>query len=323
MTSLLLASDSDKKTTALPFGDDGYECFVSKGSCRKCGCVAYGKQKCQRCERKFCAACAPRSLQTYGSSKAREECCVGCEPSLVVSTTADPILELEPASEPLVLSLEKLRSAPPDRRIRDAPLLHVPLSATATDTGKKRSPGDHEQRECVSGTQPQHKGYYASAISNHIEYEEAGDSEWTSPSSVADTSWASRYEFQQQQRQQQQQQQQQRAPKTPPTTTATALLARDLASTSLAPPLILMTPDAGCCTACQQYATGKVPCQTCGTKYCHGTNPKDRHNSHCLDLLDDTDGTCAKCHGRSLAAIAAAAAAAAKPRPIGSRSASI
>ena len=84
MASIL---SSDKKTTALPYGDDSYECFVTKGSCRKCGCVAYGKQRCSTCDRKYCADCAPHSLQpTSGREEWQKVYCVACKPTAEFSS---------------------------------------------------------------------------------------------------------------------------------------------------------------------------------------------------------------------------------------------
>ena len=57
-------------------------------------------------------------------------------------------------------------------------------------------------------------------------------------------------------------------------------------SLDLALPEVPLTPQAGCCTACASYATGKRPCYNCGAKYCH--------ESRCLAYLYE-DGTCAKC----------------------------
>ena len=293
-------SPRNQKTTASPFGEDSYECFVSKGSCRRCGCMAFGKRKCQWCERKYCTTCAPQSLQKYGK-QTWEECCVTCERSLAVVDSIDHEIEsfqeLEPASKRVNLSDESqtspdLRVLLDDRQLLRAPKVSIASSRVTTNTSvgticnyKKDDPYDDDQKE-----ERQHR----LSVSPRRQTEDKNiDKRSRFPASVTNY-WLSSSHASPQERQK-------NKDLSCPRNTNRATISL-FAGLSLVPPtdapLILTATDPGCCTACHQYATGKAPCETCGAKYCHDVNPNDIQKRRCLDLwLYKTSGTCAKCRG--------------------------
>lgn len=295
MTSV---SPRDQKTTAIPYGEDSYECFVSKGSCRKCGCMAYGKRKCQRCERKYCTTCAPQSLQKYGK-EAWEECCVACERSLsavnLIDHSSESFQELEPA--PKVVNLSDESPASPhfkildgDKQLPGAPIISIASAKVATNTSvgtmcnyKKQDPYDDQEEE------RQHR---LTVPPRHQTVDIDIDKISKFPASVTNYWLSSNYASPQQL-------QKKEGPSCPRTTTTTTIsfFAGLSLVTPADAPLVLTAADPGCCTACHQYATGKVPCRTCGAKYCHGINPNDLQKRRCLSLLNETAGTCAKCKG--------------------------
>ncbi|CAB9505404.1 expressed unknown protein [Seminavis robusta] len=280
-------------TTALPQGNQGYEEFVRKGSCRKCGVTAYGKRKCERCARKFCATCAPSSLQKYGPER-WEECCIGCEPCLVVVLEeSEPILELEPESEDVVFFPpaadlpQSTTSHSPAKRGGDVGPLHVPFSATfATDDDddillqqyrcqKGMSLLRDSDTDDVTESETE-EGEVLSLCGTFLPFARLTES----PHDDNDTE-----EEEEEHRQQPEPELPVLLPPSPRTPTTPKRTSRifDHANFVLEPPI---TPHAGCCTACQTFSTNKRPCSNCGTKYCHETT--------CLSFLYE-DGTCAKC----------------------------
>jgi hypothetical protein len=245
--------------TALPFGSDGYECFVTKGACRKCGQIAYRKRKCRRCHRKYCSTCEPQSMQKYGKG-IEEECCVGCEPFLVVAS--EPIFELEPESEEIALPSPLCPVRP----------IFVPLSAIAgsahddnDDCCKESPPNSTTTFSTDSDSEqatPPRKLLQPPPVIRFCPEPACQDRLY--PDGTC-RSCSYHHSF---------------FPRTPPPPNRCTTLDDPW---SLQPPL---TPDAGCCTACQLYSTGKTPCFTCGTKYCHETR---------CQLYRYSDGTCVKC----------------------------
>lgn len=248
-------------TTALPYGADGYECFVGKGACRKCGTIAYGKRKCHRCHRKYCSACEPASLQKYGD-QVDQECCIGCEPFLVVAPAeSEPIFELEPESEPIPLHS-------PLRCKGNRPI-HVPLSATCCRDGES----------CGADYDKQLPNASCRTIATDSDSQSNGDDSSSSSPLGAEqyipTAILGLF-LPQETRQSSSHPEEPQAPITPPSSRSTRLI-------DLEPPV---TPQSGCCTSCKVYSTGKKPCPSCGTKYCH--------ERKCQGYLYE-DGTCVKC----------------------------
>jgi hypothetical protein len=246
--------------TALPEESDGH--FVRKGSCRKCGTIAYRKRQCARCSRKFCDTCTPRALQKYGAEE-WEECCIGCEPCLVVTPPdSEPIFELEPESEEVALFSSSQMGRISIRRGQGP--IHVPLSffydapvetskvgdSTNDCSGVKTS----QSTECDSSEEGEEVSLYESIVLESFSH---------LPNLLL-----------------------QQAPRTPTTTRDTGTMGGSKTAFDLALIEAPLTPQAGCCTACESYATGKRPCNNCGTKYCQ--------ESRCLAHLYE-DGTCAKC----------------------------
>ena len=239
--------------TALPYGSDGYECFVGKGACRRCGSIAYGKRKCHKCHRKYCPTCEPSSMQKYGE-EADQECCIGCEPFLVVAPSeSEPIFELEPESEPIALHS-------PIRSKGTGPI-HVPLSATCAGKGEP-STTDYSADQSPSAST---RTIATDSDSQSNDEDSSAADSFMRPFGTRRACSFPAHLLQ--------------PPRTPPSNKSAALV--DLES--LQPP---STPLSGCCTSCRIYSTGKKPCPTCGTKYCHETK--------CQQYLYE-DGSCAKC----------------------------
>jgi hypothetical protein len=252
--------------TAIPDGSDGH--FVRKGSCRKCGSIAYGKRQCARCSRKFCETCTPQALQKYGKEE-WEECCIGCEPCLVVRPPeSEPIFELEPESEEVVLFSSTQPGKVSIRRGQGP--IHVPLSFFYDAPVKTTKVYDSTEDCALAKVWPP-----SSSTSQSTDCESSDEGEEVSSlESFVPRSFSHLPNLLQQQ-----------APRTP-TTPRAALATGVLGSLDFALIEAPLTPQAGCCTACESYATGKRPCHNCGTKYCQ--------ESRCLAYLYE-DGTCAKC----------------------------
>lgn len=248
-----------------------------KGCCRKCGVVAYGKRKCERCSRKFCSACAPSSLQKYGD-ETWEECCVGCEPHLLIpaSPESEPIFEMEPDDDrigPLHVPLSEMSAESLAMTTIMEPLvesiakiLDLDLTGNNSCQPKEVSP-TNSTRTCSTDSE------------SNLEEEEDDEFEsigrWLTRGLTTMTFQEPELEN--------------KGEKKGHFFPARKLSKRKNVdySDNVLPEQPPRTPDPGCCTACNKYASGKEPCQGCGTKYCE--------EPACQAYLDGDDGTCAKC----------------------------
>lgn len=276
-------------TTAAPQGNEGYEHFVSKGSCRRCGLTAYGKRKCHHCLRKFCRACAPAALQKYGE-QIWEECCVGCEPCLVIPIVgSEPIFELEPESE----DVATFASMSP-HQISGIPPIRVPLSATCSSSAEEEIKQEENEGCAVNS-----KSSSCSSSTLSTDVNSDLDQEGSESSSQLDR--CSDYESSPFYRETEVQNQRRPASakgycascdrygtgKVPcPTCGISASASAGPNGFPDSAPFCPLMPEPGCCTSCHNYSKGKQPCLHCGAKYCA--------QSECLAHLYD-NGTCAKC----------------------------
>jgi len=301
----------NRKTTALPFGDDGYECFVGKGSCRKCGCTAYGKRRCERCFRKFCSACAPSSLQKYGQ-EAWEECCIGCEPYLVVvaDDNAEPIFELEPESEDIVVFPQQHHYSHDHRhhhhdnhgngtssRIEEEEgtnhtmatlphdLLHVPLSAfiDTTRPAEKASSTAEVPTKVPCTNQTAARGGGGIVLNAGVTSPASSTATLATLMETISSDSHSDYSIIHDDDDDEKEESMCCAPTKPPGSNDKN---HKIIPTTPLDQILHSVTGQGSCAACQEYATGKCPCPSCGVKYCQ--------QDTCQSQLHQ-DGTCTAC----------------------------